>query len=332
MLCCQKHEVGPVETVDGNGLEDLKAEGDCKAMMCCQSREGEPVLVTVEMIDNCIEDLDKTNSLKTEEQLSISWHQDSLDATFAEKLQERRKLRIAEREAHEADSSLPEESGKFDMDFSRSSSSMKLSKLQRGSFLEVDHELRAIPLRKSLRLARKIWFGGKCDLSKEAVAVQGYDIFVSHTWFTKGLWKVLSLVFQFGLPWLFVFWFLGVCLAIALCMLDILPMPHVRMLENIPCSTGPWVLIFSAVGSALGLLLSFLIGGPNEMCFIDKVSIHQTDQELKEEGIYGIGGALRCTKELRILWSTPYLSRHLLLKMESLCDWGNEKTWLFRVV
>jgi len=311
MLCCQKHDVGPVETVDGNGLEDLKAEGDCKAMMCCHSREGESVSVTVEMIDNCIEDLDKTNSLKTEEQLSISWHQDSLDATFAEIHQERRKLRIAERGAHEADSSLPEESGKFDMDFSRSSSSMKLSKLQRGSFLEVDHELRAIPLRKSLRLARKIWFGGKCDLWEEAVTVQGYDIFVSHTWFTKGLWKVLSLVFQFGLPWLFVFWFLGVCLAIALCMLDILPMPHVRMLENIPCSTGPWVLIFSAVGSALGLLLSFLIGGPNEMCFIDKVSIHQTDQELKEEGIYGIGGALRCTKELRILWSTPYLSRHL---------------------
>lgn len=191
----------------------------------------------------------------------------------------------------------------------KSSSSSKVRKMQSGSFLEVNHELRAIPLRKSLRLAWKIWLGGKCDLWEVAVPVKRYDVFLSHTWHTRGVWKILSLAFQFGLPWLFLFWFLGVCLAIALCMLDILPLPHTRMLGEIPCPTGPWVLTFSATGSALGLLLASLKDGKNEWCFIDKVSIHQTDPELKEEGIYGIGGALGCTKELRILWSAPYLSR-----------------------
>jgi len=39
------------------------------------------------------------------------------------------------------------------------------------------------------------------------------------------------------------------------------------------------------------------------------VSIHQVDQELMERGIYGLGGFLRVSRELRVLWSAPYLSR-----------------------
>ena len=36
-------------------------------------------------------------------------------------------------------------------------------------------------------------------------------------------------------------------------------------------------------------------------------------QELMERGIYGLGGFLSVSKELRVLWSTPYLSRLWLL-------------------
>ncbi|CAE7807455.1 unnamed protein product [Symbiodinium sp. CCMP2592] len=39
------------------------------------------------------------------------------------------------------------------------------------------------------------------------------------------------------------------------------------------------------------------------------VSIHQTDPTLMERGIYGLGGFLKVSKELRVLWSPPYLSR-----------------------
>jgi len=45
--------------------------------------------------------------------------------------------------------------------------------------------------------------------------------------------------------------------------------------------------------------------------FLDVASINQADEELKERGIYGIGGFLKASKELRILWSRPYLSRLL---------------------
>lgn len=43
--------------------------------------------------------------------------------------------------------------------------------------------------------------------------------------------------------------------------------------------------------------------------FLDVASIHQVDEDMKERGIYGLGGFLKASKELRILWSPPYLTR-----------------------
>ena len=37
--------------------------------------------------------------------------------------------------------------------------------------------------------------------------------------------------------------------------------------------------------------------------------IHQADPELMQRGIYGLGGFLKASSEMRILWSPPYLSR-----------------------
>eukprot|EP00438_Fugacium_kawagutii_P029407 Skav223388 [mRNA] locus=scaffold2634:402611:404898:- [translate_table: standard] len=45
------------------------------------------------------------------------------------------------------------------------------------------------------------------------------------------------------------------------------------------------------------------------VCFLDVACIHQTDKELMTRGIYGLGGFLRQSEELRVLWSPPYLSR-----------------------
>ena len=41
----------------------------------------------------------------------------------------------------------------------------------------------------------------------------------------------------------------------------------------------------------------------------DVVSIHQRDDVLKERGIYGLGGFLKVSRELRVLWTTPYPTR-----------------------
>ena len=39
---------------------------------------------------------------------------------------------------------------------------------------------------------------------------------------------------------------------------------------------------------------------------------HQADAKLMARGIYGIGGILSVSEELRVLWSAPYLSRPLV--------------------
>ncbi|CAE7345940.1 Calmodulin, partial [Symbiodinium pilosum] len=136
----------------------------------------------------------------------------------------------------------------------------------------------------------------------------------SHTWLTFGLWKILSLSLRSALSFIFCCWLLAVSLAIALCMLDVLPMPSIRVADGpggyeAECATGPWVLLAGFMGCFLGLLFSPFACGKREMCFIDKCSIHQEDHELKERGIYGIGGFLQRSRELRVLWSSPYLSR-----------------------
>ncbi|CAE7692838.1 unnamed protein product [Symbiodinium sp. CCMP2592] len=46
-----------------------------------------------------------------------------------------------------------------------------------------------------------------------------------------------------------------------------------------------------------------------QSCFLDVVSINQVDPEMMRQGIYGLGGFLSASKELRILYSAPYLTR-----------------------
>lgn len=132
-----------------------------------------------------------------------------------------------------------------------------------------------------------------------------------------------------------------------------------------------WPFLAGFFSTFLGLLLSPYVNRlftTPKMCFLDLVSIHQTDQagqwawcrwvemlfawflaliyrhcesqrerticfttfffeflahkiwvlpetwptleqELMERGIYGLGGFLQVSKELRVLWSAPYLSR-----------------------
>ena len=149
----------------------------------------------------------------------------------------------------------------------------RLRKLESNGFLEVEDELlRAISLRKSLRLAGKVWFrSNRFDLWSAAISVKEFDVFLSHTWLTKGRWKILSLVFQSGLLCTFVCWLFAVCLAIALCMFDILPMPFVRTADGPggfteECPTGPWVLTFGLFASIVGLCVSPYFCGKAEMC------------------------------------------------------------------
>lgn len=59
------------------------------------------------------------------------------------------------------------------------------------------------------------------------------------------------------------------------------------------------------------LLAPWMPLAKQRFAFVDVASIHQVDEDMKERGIYGLGGFLKASKELRILWSPPYLTRQL---------------------
>ena len=145
-------------------------------------------------------------------------------------------------------------------------------------------------------------------LTERSRPVDDFDIFLSHTWLTDGKWKVLSLTMSscWG-KWL-ASWLLLVATAVILCYLEILPMTgrwHVETMGfQLDCPLGGWVIAASCLAPVLGVSISMMVPDclvKSPMCFLDVVSIHQTDMELMERGVYGLGGFLQVSKELRAL-------------------------------
>jgi len=97
--------------------------------------------------------------------------------------------------------------------------------------------------------------------------------------------------------------------------MDVLPMPFVYSLSwadyQGQTAVAPWTLLVSSVVLHCALHSAPLWASAlaNSRCFYDAACIQQVDPAQRERGIYGIGGFLAVTKEMRILWSPPYLSR-----------------------
>ena len=61
----------------------------------------------------------------------------------------------------------------------------------------------------------------------------------------------------------------------------------------------------------MGPLLRFSRGLEAPWLSGSQVCIHQEDPDLTRRGVYGLGVYLRMSKELRVLWSSPYFTRPL---------------------
>ena len=190
---------------------------------------------------------------------------------------------------------------------------------------DVDPELlRGIELRQSLRRFGKLWRESPLDLQIQERAglwerskpVQSYDVFLSHTWLTPGRWKVLALVIQCGWKQIILVW--CICISVLGIIVVVVepPMPFRYISGTLgfttPCPFGPWMLSGSFVAMMLGLALvpyTPAICQKSSVCFLDVACIHQTDEDLMARGVYGLGGFLRQSAELKVLWSPPYLTR-----------------------
>ncbi|CAJ1331144.1 unnamed protein product, partial [Effrenium voratum] len=176
--------------------------------------------------------------------------------------------------------------------------------------------------RKTLFHAYSFWFASphaRCQAQKKhlfrsSVQTNGFDMFLSHTWNTQGGWKFLSLFLQFGWPTILCCWAFGVILGFALCMLNILPLfelcHHTALGFTGVIPSSCWIQIFGLLGILLGcLLFPHLPFCKKDKCFLDFACINQTDETKMAEGIMSISAFLVASKELRVLWSPPLLSR-----------------------
>lgn len=118
---------------------------------------------------------------------------------------------------------------------------------------------------------------------------------------------------QFGWPHALTFWSIGVSVMAYLRWQLLVPGWGNYMLTSrgvtYECSHSPWIIISGWVSLVIGLMVSPYLPLRTTFCFFDIASIHQSDEDLKERGIYSIGGFLSVSNELRILWSRPYFSR-----------------------
>ena len=203
--------------------------------------------------------------------------------------------------------------------------SSDLPMVQRAISFKVERELvRGIPLVVTLRNFGKLWSTSPLELDLESQTklwdmsqpVDKFDVFFSHTWRTRGSRKVLSLLFQHGWRTLLIH---SLCCASVVCILSamgLLPTTpltwpvHVLGFKAM-CPFSPWTHL---TGTLVLHISMFILpycsrASYSPICFLDVVSIHQTDRRMKQRGVYGLGGFLGISKEMHVLWSPPYLTR-----------------------
>ena len=196
-----------------------------------------------------------------------------------------------------------------------------LQKMLEMKHMEVDHEImRGIPLHRLLRrvevwtspdeIRRRNWTERVWNLSRP---VSSHDIFLSHTWRSKGRWKVLALTMQSGWFHGLLAWFVGVALVLCFRVFDVIPDVWENVViflgeSEITISMEPWTVMSGGIFMVMGLCVSPFLPLKTKICYLDAACIHLAHGELFERGVYSIGGCLSVAKELRVLYSPEYLS------------------------
>ena len=205
------------------------------------------------------------------------------------------------------------------------SMSSDLPMVQRAITFQVEEALaRGIPVASTLRDFGYLWKTSPLELEEDsrtnlwskAQPVRSFDVFFSHTWRTPGRRKVLSLLFQYGGRTVGVNLFVFVTLVVLLSARGMLPMVELTWPVNAvgfkaSCPFTPWAYLTGTLTTLISLFMSpyCICTRCSSKAFLDVVSIHQTDKTMKQRGVYGLGGFLSISQEMRVLWSAPYLTR-----------------------
>jgi len=141
---------------------------------------------------------------------------------------------------------------------------------------------------------------------RHSFMVSHIDEFWSHSWHGQAWQKVVLLnILQNGFPAMLA-GHLGAALGFACGAFQFLPGFLVKCFrgsnETEFCS---WALLFGTTASAL----TFILWHSRRKVFFDQICIHQTDDDLKSEGILNIGGMLRQSRSMLVLLDASYVGR-----------------------
>eukprot|EP00439_Symbiodinium_sp_Y106_P023591 s1645_g2.t2 len=193
-----------------------------------------------------------------------------------------------------------------------------------GLVWQVDEDIiRAVSLATTLRSFGRAWRVNPQHLSASELSrlwdasqqADSIDIFVSHTWSTPGHQKYTSLLLSSYWHYALGGWIIAAISVGLLYTARLLPLPYQALQDfdpNGPVDAAPWIHVFSPFIALFSLVCAPYISSncsSTTSCFLDVVCVNQSDALQQERGIYGIGGFLAVSRELRILWSPPYLSR-----------------------
>mmetsp|Transcript_52537 Transcript_52537/g.162500 ORF Transcript_52537/g.162500 Transcript_52537/m.162500 type:complete len:623 (-) Transcript_52537:12-1880(-) len=184
--------------------------------------------------------------------------------------------------------------------------------------------LRGVPLPRLLRRTTRPWRTGPGSLSARdkgrlwalSEPVQEIDCFLSHAWQAPGWAKYIQLAIRSGCAKSTS----RACAMLALLVfcLALLAVPSTNSYEDTildwsgTMHTGMWCTLL-VPPAALALL--FCVPAFPKACardpvvFLDVACICQTDDALRAAGIRALGGFLKHSRELHIMWSPEYFSR-----------------------
>eukprot|EP00929_Paragymnodinium_shiwhaense_P031103 TRINITY_DN17509_c0_g1_i1.p1 TRINITY_DN17509_c0_g1~~TRINITY_DN17509_c0_g1_i1.p1 ORF type:complete len:619 (+),score=54.34 TRINITY_DN17509_c0_g1_i1:224-2080(+) len=165
--------------------------------------------------------------------------------------------------------------------------------------------------------------GGSDDFSLSAPAAT-IDDFISHDWQTSGLDKTFSLCFLYNSKVALVG---STVVALAVWACSLVASMHVPYAAVSPGGTAGFFVIDNpciCVVPFVYFLLLFhwqriraasvpassisILSRPPEL-FVDKLCIHQDNEQMKEQGILGLAAFLRMSTRMVLLWSPRYFTR-----------------------
>lgn len=154
------------------------------------------------------------------------------------------------------------------------------------------------------------------DLFSRSWPVQYIQTFWSHSWHGKTAMKMLVLLLSYNGPAAVILGTLAAAVMFAFNSYGYLPAysKAVVMLEGDELDEhqpmeyldmAPWAL---GAGCIVSILVLFLWPAPGSI-FVDRICIHQEDPDLKGKGIISIGGFIRYSRDMMVLWDSTYVER-----------------------